>query len=384
MTTKLSIVFLGLSITSSWGNGHATTYRALLRELAQRGHRGLFLERAAPWYESNADMPVPPFCETASYSSLAELFSRHGEAIAGADAVILGSYVPDGAQIAEYMLDHCTGVRAFYDIDTPITLRALEDDSCPYLDRSQIQAFDVYLSFSGGPILQQLVERYGARRAEALYCSVDTRLYYPSEGAQSWQLGYLGTYSDDRQPVLERLLVEPARQLPHRRFVVAGPQYPKDLVWPRNVDLRMHVPPWEHRLFYGAQRATLNVTRRDMVSAGYSPSVRLFEAAACGVPIISDTWPGIETFFAPGEEIMLAETNYDVLDHLTNLTDTRRADIARRARARVSREHTAARRAYQLEEILLSAADARPRPRTLRYARPAIDAPPELLRAADD
>jgi spore maturation protein CgeB len=383
MTTKLSTVFLGLSITSSWGNGHATTYRALLRELAQLGHRGLFLERAAPWYESNADMPVPPFCETASYSSLAELFALYGDAIASADAVILGSYVPEGARIAEYMLEHCTGVRAFYDIDTPITLRALEDDSCGYLDRSQVQEFDVYLSFSGGPILQQLVDQYGARRAEALYCSVDPRLYYPSENAQSWQLGYLGTYSDDRQPVLERLLVEPARQLPRRRFVVAGPQYPKELIWPRNVDLRMHVPPWEHRLFYGAQRATLNVTRRDMVSAGYSPSVRLFEAAACGVPIISDIWPGIETFFAPGEEIMLAETNYEVLDHLMSLTDARRADIALRARARVSREHTAARRAQQLQDILLSTAEARPRPRTLRYTRPGHDEAP-LLRAVDD
>lgn len=365
MSAKLSVVFLGLSITSSWGNGHATTYRALLRELALRGHRLLFLERRAPWYQENADMPNPPFCETALYDSIDELFQGYQRAIAGADAVVLGSYVTDGSSIAQFMTRAARGVRAFYDIDTPITLRALADGSCSYLRSSDVPSLDLYLSFSGGPTLERLEQELGARHAAPLYCSVDTRLYYPIETRSRWQLGYLGTYSPDRQPVLERLLLEPARQLPDSKFVVAGPQYPEELAWPANVERREHVAPFEHRDFYGSQRATLNVTRRDMVEAGHSPSVRLFEAAACGVPIVSDTWSGIESFFVPGEEILLAESSEDVVRHLAELDDGKRAAIATRARARVLREHTAARRAEQLESLILGALEERRRQRSV-------------------
>jgi spore maturation protein CgeB len=362
MSSRLSFVFLGLSITSSWGNGHATTYRALLRELALRGHRLLFLERRAPWYQENADMPNPPFCETVLYDSLAELSHRYRQAIASADAVVLGSYVADGSRIAQLMAEEARGVRAFYDIDTPITLRALSEGSCSYLSASDVPSLDLYLSFSGGPVLQRLEQELGARHAEPLYCSVDTRLYYPIQSPRPWELGYLGTYSPDRQPVLNRLLVEPAQQLPSSTFVVAGPQYPAELAWPVNVERREHVAPGEHREFYGSQRATLNVTRRDMVEAGYSPSVRLFEAAACGVPIVSDIWPGIESFFVPGEEILLAESSEDVVRHLAELGDERRAAVAGRARARVLREHTAARRAQQLESLILGSLGPRRRP----------------------
>jgi spore maturation protein CgeB len=355
MSRRLSFVFLGLSITSSWGNGHATTYRALLRELARRGHRLLFLERRADWYRDNADMPSPPFCDTALYDSVDELVRLYQRQISNADAVILGSYVADGSNIAQLVAKAAHGVRAFYDIDTPITLRALTEGSCSYLTARDVPSFDLYLSFSGGPTLARLEQELGARHAAPLYCSVDSSLYYPIEARRRWELGYLGTYSADRQPVLDRLLLDPARQLPSSKFVVAGPQYPDELEWPRNVERREHVAPFEHREFYGSQQATLNVTRRDMVEAGYSPSVRLFEAAACGVPIVSDIWPGIETFFTPGQEILLAESGEDVARHLAALGDDQRAAIASRARARVLREHTAARRAEQLESLVLEA-----------------------------
>jgi spore maturation protein CgeB len=362
MSSRLSIVFLGLSITSSWGNGHATTYRALLRELALRGHRLLFLEGRAPWYRDNADMPNPPFCETALYDSTEELLRSHADAIANADAVVLGSYVADGSCIAQFMAKAARGVRAFYDIDTPITLRALSDGSCSYLRASDVPSFDLYLSFSGGPVLRRLEQELGARHAAPLYCSVDTRLYHPIHTPRRWDLGYLGTYSDDRQPVLDRLLLEPARHMAGSKFVVAGAQYPDGLTWPANVERREHVAPFEHCEFYAGQRVTLNVTRRDMVEAGYSPSVRLFEAAACGVPIVSDLWPGIESFFVPGEEILLAESSDDVIRYLTELSEPERVTIGARARARVLGEHTASRRAEQLESLLLGALRARRRP----------------------
>lgn len=350
--TPLTWVFIGLSVTSSWGNGHATTYRSLLSALRRRGHRITFLERSAPWYRDNADMPAPPFCETIIYESLDELMHTYASLIDGADACVLGSYVPDGAAVAEFVTRTCRGVTAFYDIDTPVTVRALAEGTCAYLSRAAIPEFDVYLSFTGGPTLLNLCRDHGARRAEPLYCSVDPALYYPSPQDTRWTLGYLGTYSDDRQPVVERLLCDAARQLPEQRFIVAGPQYPPSIQWPENVERVAHISPQAHREFYCAQRATLNVTRQDMVQAGYSPSVRLFEAAACGVPIISDVWPGIESFFVPGEEILLANEATDVLHHISTLARDPLSAVGQRARKRVLREHTAAHRAAALESLV--------------------------------
>ncbi|MGC4069267.1 MAG: glycosyltransferase [Polyangiaceae bacterium] len=347
-------VFIGLSIRSSWGNGHATTYRALLQALRRRGHRIVFLERDVPWYRDNADMPHPPFCETILYESLDELHAQYAELIEHADACIVGSYVPEGANVSDFVTRTCRGVTGFYDIDTPITLKGLEEQACSYLRRDNVPEFDVYFSFTGGPTLRKLCKEFGARRAEPLYCAVDPDLYFPSLAEIRWSMGYLGTFSDDRQPTLERLLCTTAGLLPEENFIVAGAQYPEELGWPANVEYRAHIPPQLHREFYCAQRATLNVTRRDMVLAGYSPSVRLFEAAACGVPIISDEWRGIETFFVPDEEILVAESTADVIRHLGGMSDERRSQIGGRARQRVLREHTAFHRALALESTIRS------------------------------
>src|SRR5699024_7547917 len=117
---------LGLSITSSWGNGHATTYRGLVRALARQGHKVLFLERDMPWYAAQRDLPRPPYGETRLYSSLAELQQERAAAIRTADAVIIGSYVPEGVPLADWVLEEASGCVAFYDIDTPVTLAKLE------------------------------------------------------------------------------------------------------------------------------------------------------------------------------------------------------------------------------------------------------------------
>jgi spore maturation protein CgeB len=359
--TGLDIVVLGLSITSSWGNGHATTYRGLIRELASRGHRVLFLERDVPWYSSTRDMPSPPFCQLELYSEIDELERRFAGRVATADAVIVGSYVPQGVAVGEWVLSTAAGTTAFYDIDTPITLAGLAAGGCDYLDRDQVARYDLYLSFSGGPTLRKLEGDFGSPLARALHCSVDPALHSPREVATRWDLGYLGTYSADRQPSVDLLLVSTARRVADGRFVVAGAQYPPTLGWPGNVDRIDHVEPREHAEFYSAQRFTLNVTRADMIAAGFAPSVRLFEAAACGVPIISDRWEGVETFFSPGEEILLAADGDEVCRHLREVEPPRRARIAARARARVLGAHTSAHRAAELELFLAQARSVRER-----------------------
>jgi spore maturation protein CgeB len=349
----MRVVVLGLSITSSWGNGHATTYRSLLRELAARGHSVLFLERDVPWYAAHRDLPSPTFCRCALYASLDELKQRYTEAVRDADVVIVGSYVPEGVAVGEWVTRTAQGLTAFYDIDTPVTLAKLDGGDFEYLTPQLIGAYQLYLSFTGGPTLDRLEREFGSPSAQPLYCSFDGLLYRPDADADiAWDLGYMGTYSDDRQPTVERLLNGAAHMWGGGRFVVAGPQYPAHVRWAPNVERVEHLPPREHRRFYCSQRFTLNVTRAAMIEAGWSPSVRLFEAAACGTPIISDAWPGLETLFDPGAEILLPHTTRDVVELLVDLPDAERRAIGERARERVLREHSAAHRAAQLEQYV--------------------------------
>jgi spore maturation protein CgeB len=346
---KLDIVVFGLSITSSWGNGHATTYRALVKAVARRGHNVTFLERSAPWYREHCDLKRADYCDIATYEHLSEAATRFGGLVERADLVILGSYVPDGIALADWITTRARGVTAFYDIDTPVTLANLAKGGPTYLAARLIPRFDLFLSFTGGPVLDLIEERYGSPRARVLYCSADPEEHRPVDVPRRWELGYLGTYSPDRQPVVETLLLEPARALRGRRFALAGAQFPADLAWPANVQRFDHVAPAEHAAFYCAQRFTLNATRADMAKLGFSPSVRLFEAAACGVPVISDAWPGIETLFASGTEILIAENTADVIGLLRETDEQRRGAIGAAARRRFLRDHSPDQRARDLE-----------------------------------
>jgi spore maturation protein CgeB len=344
------IVILGLTITSSWGNGHATTYRALTKALAQCGHDVLFLERETPWYREHRDLAKSPYARIALYHSVADLKRRFAEQVSEADAVIVGSFVPDGIEVGHWAIAAASSPVAFYDIDTPVTLAQLERKECGYLSRQLISAYDLYLSFTGGPVLD-LLQDMGSPHAAALYCSVDPDLHVPVATKRKWELGYLGTYSADRQVALERMLLKVAPAMPAKYFAVGGAQFPDTIGWPDNVLHIEHVPPAAHPEFYCAQRFTVNITRDDMKALGFSPSVRLFEAAACGVPIISDNWAGLDTIFSIGSEILAAESTEDVLRILRDTTPARRKALATAARRRVLNEHSAAHRASELETL---------------------------------
>lgn len=350
----MKLVVLGLSLSSSWGNGHATTFRALLSAFADRGHEILFLERDVPWYASQRDLKHPHFCQLEFYDSV-DALDRWRPEIEAADAVMVGSYVPDGIAVGDFVQCTRQGVTAFYDIDTPVTLAALRKGRCAYLSAELIAGYDCYCSFTGGPTLDLLERRYGSPLARALYCSVDAAAYQPMDVPKKWDLSYLGTYSPDRQPTLERLLIEPARLLPDKRFVVAGAQYPGDIDWPANIERIEHLPPRDHAAFYSASRYTLNVTRADMIEAGWSPSVRLFEAGACATPIISDVWPGLSELLIPNKEILFAWNSEQVVVALHE----DRAPVGEAVRHRILNQHTSRSRAAELEDCLRTAAQPR-------------------------
>ena len=351
----MKIVIYGLTITSSWGNGHATTYRSLCKALAARGHRVVFVEKDVEWYRSNRDLPKPTYCEVRLYEDWSTEAGSLIELSRDADAIVVGSYFPDAIAATEGLLGADFGPLLFYDIDTPITLAALRTSgSTAYLEARHIPHYAAYLSFTGGPALHELETRFDSPRAVAFYCSVDPDLHKPTppKPEYSCALSYLGTYASDRQPKLMRLLNSAAEIAAKERFIVAGPQYPGDVPWARNVERIVHLSPPEHPAFYSSSRFTLNLTRDDMVEAGFSPSVRLFEASACGAAILSDAWPGLEEFLTPGSEVLLPRDASEVAAILHGMPDAERHALGQRARERILAEHTAAHRAEQFEAIV--------------------------------
>lgn len=351
----MKIVIYGLTITSSWGNGHATTYRSLIKALAARGHRMRFVEKDVEWYRSNRDLPDPDFCTVQLYDEWDASAQQVVRASAGADAVVVGSYFPDAIALTRELLDAGRDPILFYDIDTPVTMARLRArGGTEYLDAALIPHYAAYLSFTGGPALQELEQRFGSPWAVPLYCSVETQMYKPVPAREAFrsELSYLGTYAKDRQPKLEQLLGSAASLLPGRRFIVAGPQYPETTRWAPNVSRIVHVSPPEHPAFYSSSRFTLNLTRDEMVAAGYSPSVRLFEASACGAAILSDSWTGLDEFLTPGEEILLPQNEYDVAAILTGMPDEERIRLGLRARQRILASHTSTHRAQEFERVV--------------------------------
>jgi spore maturation protein CgeB len=352
----VKLVVFGLSLSSSWGNGHATTYRALLRAFAARGHEVVFYEWDAPWYGGeHRDLAEPDFCRLELYGDWSRAAPRALAEAREADATLVGSYVHEGTRVIDELARAGVAPLFFYDIDTPVTAAQLRAGGAEYLRPDQVPLFTRYLSFTGGPFLREVVEReFGARAARPLYCSVDTRRYRPvaPDPELCADLAYMGTYAPDRQPVLERFLLEPARRLRGAQFLVAGPQYPEELEWPPNVRHLPHLPPDRHPAFYASAAWQLNATRAEMVEAGWSPSVRLFEAAACAAPLLSDAWPGIEEFFTPGVEILLPADSREVIEILCSTHPDDRAAIGEAACRRVLAEHTAERRAEELEALL--------------------------------
>jgi spore maturation protein CgeB len=350
----VKLVVFGLTVSSSWGNGHATLWRGLLTALARRGHRVTFFERDVPYYAFHRDCTDFPGHRLVLYREWSEALPLARAELADADAGMVTSYCPDGLAATDLVLGSDGPRRVFYDLDTPVTLERLAaGEPVSYLGPDGLAGFDLVLSYTGGTALDELKSRLGAERVAPLYGSVDPEAHRPATPLDDYRadLSYLGTWAADRQEALDALFLEPARRLPQQRFLIGGSQYPVDFPWGPNVFYVRHVPPPDHPAFYSSSRLTLNVTRGAMARMGYCPSGRLFEAAACGVPVLSDSWEGLDRFFEPGKEILVAGSPAEAVAALS-LSDAELARIARAARERTLAEHTAERRAEELVRLI--------------------------------
>jgi spore maturation protein CgeB len=349
----MKLVIFGLAVSSSWGNGHAVLWRALIRAFAERGHQSVYFERDVPYYAQNRDLTSLEGGRLVLYERWSEVLAEAKRELAGADAAMVTSYCPDAFAATELVLG-APGLHIFYDLDTPVTLAQLAAGKrIGYIGPDGLAPFDLVLSYTGGAALPALRHRLGARRVAPLYGSVDPRRYHPADRGPEPRaaLSYLGTYADDRQAALEALFVAPARRRPHARFVIGGAQYPAGFPWTDNIFFCRHVPSQQHPRFYASARLTLNVTRHAMAAFGWCPSGRIFEAAACAAPVISDWWEGLDEFFTPDREIMIVRTTDDVLAAL-ELSEAELARIGAAARERALARHTAEHRAAELEMLL--------------------------------
>lgn len=350
----MKIVIFGLAISSSWGNGHATVWRGLLRVLIERGHQVVFFERDVPYYASNRDLFELSGGELFLYPDWPSIASIAKAHVADADAALVTSYCPDGLAATDLILDAPSALKVYYDLDTGVTLERIRaGEPVPYIGPRGLQDFDLVLSYTGGLALNELKTRLGAKQVFPLYGSVDPKVHFPVPPDERYcaDLSYLGTFAQDRQDALERLFIQPARYLPDQRFLIGGSLYPLSFPWTKNIFFVHHVAPSDHPSFYCSSRLTMNVTRAAMARMGYCPPARLFEAAACGVPLLSDWWDGLDSFFTPGSEIIVARSTEDAIAALEMSPEALRT-MASRARARVMAEHSAANRARELEEIL--------------------------------
>jgi spore maturation protein CgeB len=349
----MHIVIFGLSISSSWGNGHATLWRALVKAMLRRGHTVNFYEKDVPYYAAERDLhALPEGAKLRLYSSFEEVCQEAERDLNNADLAMCTSFCPDGPAASNLIAMSRAAVRAFYDLDSPVTLDALNDGVVAYLPPTGLADFDVVLSYTGGRAVEELKHRLGAKRVEPLYGSVDPENHFPVPPLKEFRgdLSYLGTYAEDRQEVLERLFLSPARQLPRSRFLIGGAQYPEDFPWTDNIAFARHVPPPLHSAFFCSCRVTLNITRGVMARYGYCPSGRLFEAAACRVPLMTDSWEGLERFFEPGVEVLPVKNTQEAIEALS-LSDAELLAVASAARERVLAEHTGMHRVLELEQI---------------------------------
>jgi spore maturation protein CgeB len=350
----MKIVIFGLTISSSWGNGHATLWRGLCRALAKRGHRVVFFEKDVPYYAASRDFFEIPGGDLILYEDWDSVRVRAEMELKDADVTMVTSYCPDGISAGDLLLSAPHATRVFYDLDTPVTFTRLDaGEPISYISPRGLDEFDLVLSYTGGEALERLRTELGARRVAPLYGHVDPDVHRPVPSIHHYvsDLSYLGTYAADRQDTLQRLFIDPAACRPDRRFLIGGAQYPEDFPWQPNIHFMRHLPPPEHPAFFSSSRLTLNITRQAMAKMGWCPSGRLFEAAACGTPILSDFWEGLDSFFEPGREILIARDTEDAVTTL-DLTDAELKRIGKASRERALEEHTSERRAKELEILL--------------------------------
>jgi spore maturation protein CgeB len=353
--TPLRIAFFGSSLVSAYWNGAATYYRGVLGELAQRGHRITFYEPDAFDRQQHRDLPDPEWARLVVYGAHENGVMGALKDAAAADLIVKASGVGVFDELLEQSvvaLRRRGRMVAFWDVDAPATLeRMARDLADPF--RALVPQYDLVLTYGGGDPVVRTYDGFGARKCVPIYNGLDPTTHFPvsQEERFSCDLGLLANRLPDREARIESFFLDAAARLPAHRFLLGGNGW-EDKPLPRNVGRLGHVYTRDHNAFNCSAHAVLNVSRDSMARTGFSPATRVFEAAGAGACVISDAWEGIETFFDPGSEILMAGDGGDVAGLIEHLSPERAQRIGGAARRRALAEHTYARRVDLLEAVL--------------------------------
>jgi len=366
----LRLYVFGSSLTSAYWNGAATYYRGLYKNLHALGYHVTFAEPDIFDRLRHRDWPAdPPFAHCPVYRSHTELL-LHLRRAREADLIIKHSGVgAHDAFLDEAVLDAAAaapaGARprvAYWDVDAPATLAALEADTHHPL-RPCLPAYDFVFTYGGGPPVVAHYRRLGARACFPIYNGLDPDTHFPASPDPRWQadLTFLGHRLPDRDSRVRHFFFEAARRCPQQRFLLAGEGW-SDTAAPPNVSRAGYVAPPQHNALNCSARLVLNLNRDSMAQTGFSPPTRIFEAAGAGAAILSDAWPGMSLFFEPGREILLATGPEQVAAHLATLSPQAAAALGRRARERALAEHSYRHRAQRVHTLLLAPSHWAPSP----------------------
>jgi spore maturation protein CgeB len=358
----MNIAFYGSSLLSSYWNGAATYYRGLLRDLALRGWSVTFYEPDAFDRQSHRDIDPPEWAKVVVYPATEEAVRAVTAEARRADVVVKAS----GVGVFDDLLLEATvaaaaphALRLFWDVDAPATLAELRATPDHPMHRL-LPRLDMVLTYGGGPPVIDAYRAIGARACRPIYNALDPQTHHPVafDPRFAGDLAFLGNRLPDREARVERFFLEPAAQLPERRFLIAGSGW-DDKPMPANVGRIGHLSTNDHNAFNVSPLAVLNIARDSMAEVGFSPATRVFEAAGAGACLITDAWEGIELFLTPDEEVLVARDGQDVVEHLAALTPERARAIGEAARQRIVAEHTYARRAVEADALFREQAAAK-------------------------
>ncbi|WP_207435437.1 CgeB family protein [Sabulibacter ruber] len=368
---KLNIAFFGSSLVSAYWNGAATYYRGIVRALHARGHQVTFYEPDAYQRQENRDIPDPEYAKVVVYPATEEAVYKALEDATSADVVVKASGVGVFDELLEaevLKLQSENRLVIFWDVDAPATLDRVESDPAdPF--RVHIPQYDLILTYGGGDPVINAYAKLGAKKCVPIYNALDTATHYPVEPEDRFQcdLAFLGNRLPDREARVEQFFLDVAAQLPEQQFIIGGSGW-GDKPMSANVNYIGHVYTKEHNAFNCTPKAVLNISRESMARYGFSPATRVFEAAGAGACIITDYWEGIDFFFEPETEILVAKDGVEVATLLQGLTPERAKAIGEAAYRKVLAKHTYGHRADELEQLLLTT------PRTTTAAPSSADA----------
>jgi spore maturation protein CgeB len=355
----MKLFVFGSSITSTYWNGACTYYRGIYKNLHRLGYQITFAEPDIYQRQQNRDREELDYVTVRIYQTPQELDRVLSEA-SDADLIIKHSGVGADDELLESAVLECRADEtqaAFWDVDAPATLARVEANPRDHFYRL-IPRYDFVFTYGGArPVLDRYL-RLGARNCYPIYNALDPDTHHPviPNSSQKCDLAFVGHRLPDREQRVEDFFFAAAERAPEFSFVLGGEGWGGKSL-PNNVRWIGHVGSADHNRINCSARMVMNITRDSMAQVGFSPPTRVFEAAGAGACLITDAWPGVEDFFAPSQEILVASSASEVVRYLRQTSHREAARIGAAMRKRALAEHTYRLRAFELHRILVGRAD---------------------------